>query len=228
MRNQKLLRLAQRVQGILECHVFDSAIVGGLPRDMKHSLEAKDADIAVYNYHPWDSAEGMLMEQLYATLRRSGLKYCTFLGLDHQGIVDESNSNITEMGANLAPSNGSDDSCMIPRVIKVFEDDIVVDIIFYADDIPRNDPHVSRGRDCFGSLGGRRITSVSDVLNQFDSNMNQYLMVEGTPVYMGQHPEGRAVHLTNNLSASRVIHFAVTARKLGWDVHETDDNSVPF
>lgn len=151
--NQKLLDSALKVQKFLERFCIESTIAGGLPRDIHYGVDAKDADICVYNFHPYDSAERVLFAKMLNELQDPFLgkfgSVKTFLEDEYQSEEQmESDASVVD-----------EDDHQVCGVIKLPH--INVDIIFYE--------------DCL-SLDGERITDAVDIVDQFDANINQFVI----------------------------------------------------
>jgi len=172
--NQKLVDNAQNVQKFLERFLFESVIAGGLPRDIHYGLDAKDADVCVYNFHPYDEAERTLFGKMYNELLdpfqgKFGTVHGYFEGMIH-----------TEEAIESGASGADSDDRQFWGVIKL--PDVGVDIIFYEDILPND------------LRGGNRIIDAVDLVDRFEANINQFVLedTDTGPEFYGHndiHPD---------------------------------------
>ncbi len=158
--NQRLLDSALKVQKFLERFCIESTIAGGLPRDIHYGVDAKDADICVYNFHPYDSAERVLFLKMLNELDDP------FLGKFGSVTTFLEDEFLSQEHADSGASSAEEDDHQVWGVIKL--SDVNVDIIFYEDIITQSGTRNLRS--------GERITDAVDIVDQFDANINQFVI----------------------------------------------------
>lgn len=76
---------------VIKQHTFGCVVAGGYCRDSFFGVEPKDIDVAVYNFHPDDYAEKILLDNLWRQLEKLGVKNLSHFieGGDEEYIVND-------------------------------------------------------------------------------------------------------------------------------------------
>ena len=140
---------AKEVLGILNRKLFDAAIVGGFCRDVVLGLDAKDVDIVVYNWHPKDVAEQILIGGAQEEIEKAGFRLREF-----ETYEDAEDDDFI--------------SRQIRMVWKLNRNGFEIDVIFIEDRHPNPTGMYARF-----NFGMRRET-LESVLHDFDCVINRF------------------------------------------------------
>lgn len=147
--NAFMLERALCVLRLLERHMFDATICGGLCRDTILNRYAKDVDIVVYNWHPNDVAEKLFFEQFSNALKELSPHYTK-----HENYEDMENNDF--------------ELRQIREVYKARVDGVDIDIIFIEDCHPIPEGLYARFNK------GKRRANLNSVLSDFDCPVNMF------------------------------------------------------
>lgn len=181
-------REVEKVLKLIAQHTFGCVVAGGYPRDIHFGLKPKDIDICMYNFHPDDYAERVLLDSLFHKLQ-------DYKVINISSLFDDKDEEYIVNDA---------------RVYAVWNlPELGVDIILY--------------NDCY---------QWSDVVNQFDFNLNQFIIpstspdnhhrtgepftpdMQEDPLFVGSHNYSKLVQIKDNLTPDRVAKIKSKHRSL--------------